>query len=69
MAPEEYGALIMKKFCLDFGKYEDYDIDNVPPSYLLWLWEQSWVQLKKPTLYEYLKKHIKEIEKEVKSGY
>ena len=54
----------MQKIIIDFGKYKGVDIDEVPASYLMWMWEQKTFETTKPMIWQYIKKHYNDIEKE-----
>jgi len=50
---------------MPFGKHKDKELDDVPAEYLLWMWEQEWVERKFPALYAYLEKVKDALEEEV----
>ena len=39
---------------LGFGKWKGYCLDEIPESYLAWLYAQDWVEQSNPALYAYL---------------
>lgn len=41
---------------LPWGKHQGVKLSEVPPTYLLWLYEQPWIR-EWPGLYSYLKRH------------
>lgn len=51
-----------KSIILTFGKYKDKSIDEVDDQYLLWLYSQDWIKEKYPQIYNYIKRHKREIE-------
>ena len=44
------------KALMPFGKYRGKNLADIPPSYLLWLYEQPWIK-EHHQLYAYLKKN------------
>lgn len=45
---------------MSFGKHRGEQIEDVPPSYLLWLLEQDWI-VKYPDILRYIKENYDEI--------
>lgn len=43
---------------MTFGKHKGKDFDDVPASYMLWLWEQDWIEDAYPDVYSYIKKNL-----------
>ena len=49
---------------LPFGKYKGRSIEEVEgeqPGYLIWLYEQPWSKETYPAVYNYIKRHLREI--------
>lgn len=47
---------------LDFGIYNGQEIEEVPSSYLLYLYAQPWFKQFKPKVYNYIKYHKKNLQ-------
>lgn len=56
----------MEKLVIDFGKHKGRDLDEVPASYLLWMFEQKSFEITKPEIYAYIKRNLKAIQQDAK---
>lgn len=43
---------------ITFGKYIGTPVGQLPPGYLLWMFEQEWLHRKYPGLHRYIKKRL-----------
>jgi uncharacterized protein (DUF3820 family) len=49
---------------ISFGKYKGTKFENIPADYLLWLWDQNWLEDKYPEAAKYISENIDWIELE-----
>ena len=49
-----------------FGKYKGMELDDIPASYLLWLYEKEIV--KSGAIYDYIVKNMDGIKKQIEDG-
>lgn len=52
---------------MPFGKHKGQDMENVPASYLLWLFEQDWIS-QWPDVKGYIDKNTAGIKKQIEDG-
>jgi uncharacterized protein (DUF3820 family) len=56
------------EYQITFGKYKDTLLQDVPANYLLWLYDQEWLEEKYPELYDYIEENYTILNNEARKG-
>jgi len=63
-----YPPLSDNSSCPIRGEYQGVKMVEVPAKYLLWLWDQTWLENKYPTVANYIAENIDYLEQEIENN-
>lgn len=52
------------EYIFTFGKHKGELLNEVPAKYLLWLYDQDWLEDSHPDLYDYIQENYQHLERE-----